>query len=526
LSAYVSRFQHGVWRGPQDTTDLIERVKQAVDMPDRRPRATRQRTALIERVRGDWIRGILEKSLYQTARIELEMVLDPRPLSRGLDVVIQRPDESPTPLAPGTRLVEVFDDHRGQLLILGAPGAGKTTLLLELARELLDRAVVDEEHPIPVVFNLSSWALERRPLDEWMISELVLRSDAPKKLAREWVTNEQILPLLDGLDEVAPEHRHVCLSAINSYRAEHGWVSCAVCSRTAEYEALAERLSLPGAVVVQPLDREQIIEYVTAAGATLSGVREALETDERLFELLETPLMLSIVALAYKHSDRPAAPTGAADVFERYVDGMFRRRRKETRYPEDRMRAWLQWLAANLVQRGQTVVFLEDVVPEWFLGNATGWLTAVTIVITSVGSSMWLVGLHQLLYALDPSSEPFAWWSMVLVSGPIAVVLAAWHGRRAGPVEALRFHFPGWKAWTAGIVRGVVLGFIAGYVLLYSACVALMDTRSPLAPIRDPDAREVVMTYAIMVALILAILFGVRGLITQRMGSVLSLVEK
>ncbi len=103
-------------------------------------------------------------------------------------------------------------------------------MLLELTRDLLDRAAKDDEHPIPVVFNLSSWAQEQSSLQEWMISELSLRSDAPRKLAREWVTNEHILPLLDGLDEVADAHRDACVATINAYRQEHGWVPLVVCT--------------------------------------------------------------------------------------------------------------------------------------------------------------------------------------------------------------------------------------------------------------------------------------------------------
>ncbi len=56
-----------------------------------------------------------------------------------------------------------YDEADGALLILGEPGSGKTTLLLELARDLLDRAEQDETHRMPVVFNLSSWAVKQQP---------------------------------------------------------------------------------------------------------------------------------------------------------------------------------------------------------------------------------------------------------------------------------------------------------------------------------------------------------------------------
>ncbi len=77
---------------------------------------------MIERVRGDWIKGVLEKSLHQVARLELGLTVDQTAVARGLDVVVQRPDEEPERLPAATAAVDIFDDHRGQLLILGAPG--------------------------------------------------------------------------------------------------------------------------------------------------------------------------------------------------------------------------------------------------------------------------------------------------------------------------------------------------------------------------------------------------------------------
>ena len=58
----------------------------------------------------------------------------------------------------GIHMRTIFDQFDQTLLLLGAPGSGKTTLLLELARDLIERAENDSDHPMPVVFNLSSWA--------------------------------------------------------------------------------------------------------------------------------------------------------------------------------------------------------------------------------------------------------------------------------------------------------------------------------------------------------------------------------
>jgi len=143
-------------------------------------------------------------------------------VSRPWDVIVQQPDQAPRRLPPNQALGDIFDELGRALLILGAPGAGKTTLLLELARDLLDRAERDASYPMPVVFHLSSWAVRRRSLADWLVDELNERYYVPRKLAQGWTDAEQILPLLDGLDEVAPEHRAECIVAINTFRHRHG----------------------------------------------------------------------------------------------------------------------------------------------------------------------------------------------------------------------------------------------------------------------------------------------------------------
>ena len=181
-------------------------------------------------------------------------------------LVVQEAQAAPARSRRGRRSRRCSTGFDGELLILGEPGAGKTTLLLELARALLDRAARDEALPMPVVFPLSTWAARRPPLAEWLVGELVERYDVPRAVAQAWVAEEQILPLLDGLDEVPAEHRAACVGAINAFRAGRraGLGSLAVCCRAAEYPALGTRLRLRGAVRLQPLTPGQVDAYLAA----------------------------------------------------------------------------------------------------------------------------------------------------------------------------------------------------------------------------------------------------------------------
>ena len=73
----------------------------------------------------------------------------------------------------------------------------------------------------------------------------------PHTIGQAWVDADQVLPLLDGLDEVQSEHRAACADAINTFRRDHGLLPLAVCSRITEYGARGSATAA-GAIVAQP----------------------------------------------------------------------------------------------------------------------------------------------------------------------------------------------------------------------------------------------------------------------------------
>src|SRR5262249_25205441 len=169
--------------------------------------------------------------------------------------------------------------------------------------------------------------------------------------AQEWVDAEKVLPLIDGLDEVKAENRTACVEAINAYRQEHGFLPLVISSRTADYEALSEPLRLHGAIVVRPLSHEQIELYLAQIGTSSEAVLQVIHDAPTFWELLDTPLMLSIVAIAYMGTSDLSLPKEGTrkelrdQVLGAYVDQMFRRRRAERHYTREQTVHWLGWLA-------------------------------------------------------------------------------------------------------------------------------------------------------------------------------------
>ncbi len=295
--------QRGQQVGTQYNADQITIQRPPQLTPDEQ----RRRRTMLARVQHAWVAGFLEPVLRDTALVQVELaphlgaVRSPQLLQ---DEGFALPGQI---LAPGTSILTVFDACAQELLILGEPGAGKTILLLELVRALLTRARQDESERLPVVFRLASWATKRPPLADWLLDELASpQYDVPRKVGKAWIASGQVLPLLDGLDEVPREHRAACVAAINAFRDEYGLIPLAVCSRAANYEVLPVRLRLRGAVLVQPLTLAQIDTALVQGGEPLAGVRAAVQENAALRELLRTPLMLDILVQAYRNL--PVAP--------------------------------------------------------------------------------------------------------------------------------------------------------------------------------------------------------------------------
>jgi eukaryotic-like serine/threonine-protein kinase len=338
----------------------------------------RNRQLLLKRVRSFWIDGLLEQSLHNAVLIALGLHERPDAVANPWRFALQRSKRTAGQLPPDIHIIQVYKDISCDLLILGEPGSGKTTLLLELARDLLEIAQQDDSHPIPVVFNLSSWAIKRLSLAEWLIEELNIRYQVPRKLAREWVSTDQILPLLDGLDEVNPTYRAACVAVINDHRQEHGMIPLVVCCRSGEYLNQPARILLDTAVEVQPLTLEQIDAYLLCGGTQLEGVRQVLYNDAMLRELAASPLMLSVLVLAYRgKSPENLEMEGSLTelqhhVFTTYVNRMlYEHRGSSDRYTVQQTMRWLGWLAKQLKQHNLTEFRIERMQLDWIEEHRT-----------------------------------------------------------------------------------------------------------------------------------------------------------
>ena len=463
-----------IWRERDEAfRDVAQDICRSLGLPlaSLRRRST-DRDRLLDRVFIYWIEGLLESSLEGRPRLDLSLQEQPDALDhpdafvnpwhgevRELHPVLR-------PLSAGMSIIQVYDAANGELLILGEPGAGKTTLLLELTRVLLKRAEKEEGARMPVVFHLSSWAKKKRALGAWLVEELATKYQVSRKISQSWIDANAILPLLDGLDEVAEPARAACAQAIEVYHAQ-AQRELVVCCRREEYSALPKRFTLQRAICVQPLTDNQIEYYLQQAEQStpgqLQGLRQVLHNDRELNELAHRPLMLRIFTLAYQGIAPTDLPTGATQeqilhaVFADYVRRVLSRRGPLKSGTEHQMLRRLTFLAARMQQHHQTEFHLERMQPSWLTNNWTQqWYRLCCGLVTGL-SAMTLSGLlAELSFGSDVGV------GVGVLAGLLLGLIFGLPKGRSDQIEPAEELTGTWGKFLFGASRGLITGLALG----------------------------------------------------------------
>ena len=196
---------------------------------------------------------------------------------------------------------------------------GKTTLAVLMLRHLL-------EHPepgdaVPVLMPVSGWDPGSEEFRDWLARRLgedypALQSPALGGAGHQiLVAGHQVLPVLDGLDELPGPRRITIIAALNAVMTESD--PLVLTCRTAEFEQAVTAPGselLRGAAVIEPLplDAADIAKYLDHClgpepGGTwpdvLAGIRAGRSAP--LADALTTPLNLWLMRKVYidQHQD-------------------------------------------------------------------------------------------------------------------------------------------------------------------------------------------------------------------------------
>lgn len=356
-------------------------------------------------------------------------------------------------------IAEVFDMEviNGKILILGGIGSGKTTTLLQLAWALVEKAEDDLSASIPVLFNLSRWINDGRSIQEWMAKELELKYQSAPELWQSWLTKGFLLPLFDGLDEVAQGRQEKCIQRLNEFLDKE--TPAVVCSRIEGYKKF---LQLNGAVSLKELTDYQIRKYLTDLDRP--ELWQFLARNSKLLSFVRTPLFLKMTVLAYPQSSveqwqqLQEAQDQVQYLLDDYVGQMLDLRVKSRAYgankPPNRQQTldWLTWLAKKMQQTSQTEFLIEEIQPSML---SSGQKVTYRLLLTS--------SLALLLGGIGWYVNP----NFGHVGGIFLAVCAGFKPEldsKFDSVEALQWSLERYvkKGLPVGLFAGLIIGLLVG----------------------------------------------------------------
>ncbi|MBW8311501.1 MAG: NACHT domain-containing protein [Rhizobium sp.] len=224
----------------------------------------------------------------------------------------------------GTAYVEKSD----RLVVLGGPGAGKTTFLKHLALSYSKKEIFEStklvSSKLPFYVSLPDFSKFEGDLFDFICAPLVKREDPhAKAFITRAVRKGLVAILLDSLDEVPLSTRNQVTAKIRELAATYPEAKIVVSCRTADY---TDVLSAFDEVELVRLSADAVKKIVKSWFANDRKAAEELvqliQADSGLAGLTETPLLLSLLCIQFKHDLQ--LPRRRVEVYKRCVETLLR----------------------------------------------------------------------------------------------------------------------------------------------------------------------------------------------------------
>lgn len=365
-------------------------------------------------------------------------------------------------------IINIFDkkDVAGRLLILGQPGAGKTTILLKLAEELVKRANNNHDDSVPVLFSLSSWKNDDQSIRDWLIEQLKEKYGFGEKIGKQWINNQKIIPLLDGLNELASDRQEKCIIKINEFIDPGNWTNPLVVSnRIQESNRYRGLLELNNHLELCLFSDKQVSQYLQ--NTEHLQLWNIIQHDKHLKDLAKTPFYLKIIL----HSGQEILTVkrkqfNSSNLFNAYINQLFKNEKPKILKNNKR---WLNWLAKRLIEENTTEFLIEKMQPT-LLENKFPKVLYNLIVWGIIGALVsGLIGELFLGQIHEPNSREIGHLFIDLINGLInglilGLILVFFGKPIEKQIKEIK-RIKGLISFIKGITYGVILGIINGLIL-------------------------------------------------------------
>ena len=274
-----------------------------------------------------------------------------------------------------TRADEFIEAHV-RVSVLGSAGSGKTTLLRHIALAMCDKKVFTETKfktsTFPFFVHLPKYARDTggsQSISDYLATQLERYTDsyAPQFVQRLLRRGLASL-LLDSLDEVPPSVREVVVEQIRE--TSRGYPECriVVSCRTADYDPISDDFyEVEMARLTEPAVRTIVKAWFREDRTKERELLRHLKRDEAVRSLCETPLLLSLLCIQFRHD--LALPKRKTELFKRCIDAFLRdwdasrSFRRDTVYSslsDDRKERIFENVASRAVSGGVRYTFPEE----------------------------------------------------------------------------------------------------------------------------------------------------------------------
>jgi hypothetical protein len=398
---------------------------------------------------------------------------------------------------------------RPRLVISGEPGTGKTTLAVLLLLDLIDH--LKDDDPVPVLFTLDGWDPDTTDFPSWLTRRITedypaLRADDyGHAVAAALVSQRQVLPILDGLDEIPAPLRTKVIASLN--RAMSYDDQLILTTRSAEYAAAGTQVFAASVITPDPLKSAAIADYIKAClpldpGEAWRAVLRTIQDNAAapLTRALATPFCLWLFRQVYiapgadprpladqTRFPSPEAITGhlLASLVDALIganpptsggqrdDHPFQPRH---RWNPDDARRWLGYLACHTRTLGTRDLAwwqLPATIPRWQIKLAGAALIG-PLLAPLLGPGVWAAFGDAISYARRSGVE-IATAGSVLHQLAVGLIIGAPYGLLVGrtgtPPTGLRSR----NLFTA-LARSIGRGLIAGTLIEATAWVVTAIT--------------------------------------------------